>query len=126
VPFKLPKIIMVIALACSIGLHWAALQSVAWMTMLVSYSQDSGFSAAISKTFDGKHPCCLCKHIEQSKKSEQKSEFEPLLKKFEFSYSPARFVFQAPAHFWQISNPPSFGENRMHPPLLPPPRNFAV
>jgi len=38
------------------GAHWAILQTAAWMTMLVKYSESEGVEVGISKTFDGKHP----------------------------------------------------------------------
>ncbi len=35
-----------------------------WVGMAISYSQDSSsFSEALAKTFDGKHPCKLCKFV---------------------------------------------------------------
>ena len=40
--------------------------------MLVSYSQQDSFTVAVEKTFDGKHPCGLCKAVDQGKRSEQK------------------------------------------------------
>ncbi len=73
-----PRIYNVIAaclLIVSIGGHWALLQSVAWMGMLVSYSAEENFSAAIEKTFDGKHPCGLCKAVDHGKRSEEKKSF---------------------------------------------------
>ena len=55
---------VIVALLCvSIGLHWIALQSVAWGVMLVAYSQSCSLREAVAKTFDGKHPCNLCKHV---------------------------------------------------------------
>ena len=85
--YRLPKLAIVAALACSIGLHWGFLQSVAWVGMVVNYSQDGTVGEAFAKTFDGKHPCALCKAIAAGKKSEKKSEFPVAGKKFEFSYS---------------------------------------
>ena len=37
-------------------------------------STTESFCAALSKTFDGKHPCKLCKLVKEGKKSESKSE----------------------------------------------------
>jgi hypothetical protein len=45
--------------------------------MLVSYSQQATLAEAAKKTFDGEHPCSLCKVVDESKKQEQK---KPLLK----------------------------------------------
>lgn len=52
---------MVLGLMVSIGLHTVVIQSAAWAGMLVSYSMEKGSVAqAVSKTFDGAHPCALC------------------------------------------------------------------
>ncbi|MCX6921740.1 MAG: hypothetical protein NT154_00750 [Verrucomicrobia bacterium] len=113
---------MVAALACSIGLHWGFLQSVAWVGMVVNYSQDGTFGEALAKTFDGKHPCALCKAIATGKKSERKSEFPVAGKKFEFSYSVTVFVFSAPTHFWEASRLEERAYSLNHAPLVPPPK----
>jgi hypothetical protein len=53
---------MVLGLMVSIGLHTVVIQSAAWAGMLVSYSLEKGsVSQAVSETFDGEHPCPLCK-----------------------------------------------------------------
>ncbi len=53
---------MVLGLVVSIGLHTVVIQSAAWAGMLVSYSLEKGSVAqAVSETFDGEHPCALCK-----------------------------------------------------------------
>ena len=66
------KWLLVCALIISIGGHWALLQSVAWMGMIASYSKHKTFEEAVSNTFDGKHPCALCKAIEKGKADEKK------------------------------------------------------
>lgn len=65
---------MILTLTLTLGVHWAFLQSVAWMGMIVSYSKDASFAEAVSKTFDGKHPCTLCKTIEQGRGEQKKQE----------------------------------------------------
>lgn len=69
---RLTKILTVLLLVLTLGLHWALLQTVAWTGMIVSYSRDGSFTEAVTKTFDGKHPCCMCKAIESGRKDEQK------------------------------------------------------
>ncbi len=54
------------------GGHWAILQTGAWMGMIVAYSRDGGVSTAISRTFDGKHPCALCCAVQDGRKQEEK------------------------------------------------------
>src|SRR6476620_10779534 len=93
----LGKWLVVAALAATIGLHWAFLQAVAWTGMVVSYSQSAPLTEAVSKTFDGQHPCKLCKKIEQGRKAEKQSKQTFEGKRLElFSSSPTQFVFALP------------------------------
>src|SRR5581483_1507316 len=80
---KLPKFLVALALAGSIGLHWAFFQSVAWVGMVISYSQQAPLTEALSQTFDGKHPCSLCNKIAEAKKGQHKSERQFEAKKLE-------------------------------------------
>ena len=121
---RLPKLALVAALACSLGLHWGFLQSVAWVSMVVSYSQDAPLKEAVVKTFDGKHLCSLCKQIAQGKRSEKKSQFPPAGKKFEFSYSAAAFVFAAPSDYWKVQWPEDSATLLARTPPVPPPRQL--
>ena len=55
------------------GGQWAVLQSVAWARMLAEYSQQSGSVAqGLERTFDGQHPCNLCRAIQTGKSKEHK------------------------------------------------------
>jgi hypothetical protein len=121
--YRLSKLAIVTALAFSIGLHWGFLQSVAWVGMVVSYSHDGSFGEALEKTFDGKHPCALCKAIAKGKKSDRKSEYPAAGKKLEFSYSRAVFVFCAPTHFlWEVGGLDERPDSANSPPPVPPPK----
>ena len=46
--------------------------------MLVQYSQESSLAEAVAKTFDGQHPCGLCKKISGAQDSQKKGELLPL------------------------------------------------
>jgi hypothetical protein len=70
-------------------LHWLALQSLAWTTMLVENARRAPLSEAVAKTFDGSHPCDLCHAVAAGKKSEQKSETVPLVLKMDLIGPPA-------------------------------------
>lgn len=104
------------------GLHWGLFQSVAWVGMVVSYSQEGTVGEALVKTFDGKHPCALCKAIAKGKQTEKKSEFPVAGKKFEFSYSATVFIFSAPTHFWKAGGLEERANSLSHAPPVPPPR----
>ncbi len=62
----------------SLGMHWALLKTVAWTSMVITYSQRGSLQEAISKTFDGKHPCALCNAIQKGRADEQKQDSQQL------------------------------------------------
>jgi hypothetical protein len=66
-----------LALLQLLGGHWAILQVGAWAGMAVSYTQQAGLMCGLSQTFDGEHPCAMCKAIQDGQKQEQKKA--PLL-----------------------------------------------
>jgi hypothetical protein len=113
---------MAVALVGSIGLHWAFFQSVAWVGMVITYSQEGTLTEALVKTFDGKHPCPLCNHIAQAQKSQKKSDRHLEVKKLEFISAGQVIALAGPTHF-QVqslgdSSPPQLSET----PPVPPPR----
>jgi hypothetical protein len=65
---------MVFSLICAISGPWTVLQCFAWARMAVDFAKDSNISQALAKTFDGKHPCRLCKLVEEGKKSSKATE----------------------------------------------------
>ncbi len=67
-------ILLVLALAGAANLHLPMLQVVAWTGMLASYSQDRSMAEAVEMTFDGEHPCPMCKAIK--KQQEQKPDLK--------------------------------------------------
>jgi hypothetical protein len=68
-----------IALCCALilaisGGPWLALQLLAWTRMAVTYSQADGIWRGLSKTFDGQHPCSLCKSVGRAANAERTAE----------------------------------------------------
>jgi hypothetical protein len=121
---RLSKSLLVLTLMVSIGGHWALLQSVAWTTMFAAnLSANDSLTEAVSKTFDGEHPCPLCCAIKAGKKTEKKSEAAaPELKKFEYVNESPRFVFAAPTAFTLLGSPAEFPASFSFTPPVPPPR----
>lgn len=119
---RLPKFLLVLALAGSIGLHWAFLQSVAWVGMIATYSRSATLGEAVVKTFDGQHPCKLCKKIASGARSEKKAEYGLELKKFEFPYAPVSFIFRGPSLCWEVRTGNNTAALLAHSPPVPPPR----
>ena len=111
-----------LALAATVGLHWALLQTVAWVGMVAAYSQEGTVLSAIKKTFDGQHPCRICDFVSAGKKSERKQDFQKTDFKFEAHFAPLTCSLFAPVIAPQRlfeSQPPGL---RTELPPLPPPR----
>lgn len=126
---RLMRGLVVTALCLSIGLHWVALQSAAWVSMAVTYSMETGsLSQGLSETFDGEHPCPLCKLVNQGTEAEKKStdEKSPPTKLKELKFTLAlssipRFVFSAaPTQDWITTS--STAQSRSLRPVTPPPQ----
>ncbi|MEY4917774.1 MAG: hypothetical protein RL616_1687 [Verrucomicrobiota bacterium] len=120
------KILVVLALVLATGLHWAALQTVAWGTMLAANLSSQSLTEAVSQTFDGEHPCSLCKAIIVGKKSEKQSDQLTLKLKLEFPPVAEKFALVAPSAFEPFAPEVFFAECFSAKPPLPPPRSFIV
>ncbi len=68
---RVSRFLLIGTLFVSLGGHFALLQTFAWGTMLMSYSKNASFGEAARKTFDGEHPCPMCKLVKQSKEREK-------------------------------------------------------
>ena len=113
--------ILVVLLTFSIGGHWVILQSGAWVGMLVNFSRTDSVAEAMVKTFDGDHPCKVCKFVEEGKKAEKAPERQFAKVKIDF------YLGENPTQVWTpdsselvfhflLSN-----SDRTYPPLSPPP-----
>jgi hypothetical protein len=120
------KCLVIAALVLATGGHWAALQTVAWTTMLANNLRTDSLSEAISKTFDGEHPCCMCKAIKAGKKAEQKSEAVAPVLKLEYPPVAESIVLFAPASFQLLPQNNFFADSVSFRPPFPPPRSFFV
>jgi len=70
---RLMTLVMALALFLVAGGHWAMLQGVAWATMVKDFSKTGSLTEAVGKTFDGKHPCAMCKKLTNARASEEKA-----------------------------------------------------
>ena len=70
---RIMTMMMALALFVAIGGPLAVLQGVAWTTMIRDYSRTGSVTAAVEKTFDGKHPCAMCKKIASQRSHEEKA-----------------------------------------------------
>ena len=120
------KVLVVAALVLTTGLHWAALQTVAWTTMFASNLCCDSLSGAVCKTFDGLHPCCLCKAIAAAKREQKKSEAVLAALKMEFPPAAPKAILFPPAQFEFVPLKDTFAESLPIKPPVPPPRSFSV
>ena len=88
--------------------------------MLISYSQSGSVATAIANTFDGNHPCPLCKAIAKAEKGSKKQDLQAGSGKIDMEFRrqtallfPPRqreewrhFAENAPAFFTEPSVPP--------------------
>lgn len=121
---KLSKIVTVLVLVLTLGLHWAFLQSVAWLSMVVKYSQQYPLRQAIVMTFDGQHPCSICLFVSHGRQEEQRQSQQQhftILKVESIAFEPSVFAFLPPPT--EHPQPPDLIRSRpAEAPPYPPPR----
>lgn len=120
--------VVTLALALSLGLHWAALQTVAWTRMFVGFSQEMSLGQAVAQTFDGQHPCSLCLAIRHARHSSEPSS--PLVSQVELRLE-CDLPSEASVLILPLPTPPSVAwrfhlPSRNDDPPTPPPRAFHV
>lgn len=115
---------MIVAALSATGTHWLALQSVAWTAMLAENLHTTSFEHAVRCTFDGKHPCCLCREIAKAKQSEKKSDVQVELKRLDYSYTSSEFVFCPPSAFYEVGAVNESPISLTRAPAVPPPKPF--
>lgn len=119
---RLGRLLLALAVCATLGLHWAALQAVAWTQMLVTYSQHAALGEAVKKTFGGEHPCDLCLLVKHGQGEEKKQEGAPFMKKLDAVLARAE---ASPIRFAQTVGFATFAERAagwLETPPVPPPR----
>ena len=119
-------ILLISMLLVSVGVPAALLQSVAWLGMSVSYSLDTGSVAkGLEMTFDGEHPCRLCRALSKGEETGRQQPKQDILKK-KVQLFVERVVSQAlvPPLSGDFPRPiHSVGFDRSEPPPRRPPRS---
>ena len=115
--------LVVAALACSLGLHWAACQSLAWSAMLVDNLRTAPLSAAVQRTFDGQHLCRACVAIAKGRQAEKKSPALQLLKKLELVAQSGAVPLSPPTSCLPLRSIDEWRSSRPQLPPTPPPRS---
>jgi hypothetical protein len=94
--------------------------------MLISFSRDGSLVEAVAKTFDGEHPCPLCKAVDKGQKQDQEKSVQVPMKKLDAVLLQDLQVV-APAPAWMTyALLTQQGERRVIPPLWTPPRQCPV
>jgi hypothetical protein len=118
--------LLLVALLSATGTQWLVLQSIAWSAMLLDYSRHAPLAEAVQQTFDGEHPCTLCKNIERGKKSEKKNAATVVANRLEFFLS-SNSVLMFRGHSAWKQNPRDFlSDARFEQPPVPPPREALI
>jgi len=121
---RLGHLFLIPALLAATDGHWAVLQTVAWTNMLANNLRTDSIEEALTKTFDGKNPCTMCRQISAGKKAEKKAEFPTLARKLEFCSERPAIVFSAPTDFRRLPEPSVILRELAHQPPAPPPRQL--
>ena len=116
------KLLVICTLVGATGGQWMVLQSAAWAGMIVSNLRHDSIQVAVSQTFDGQHPCPLCKAIEATKKSDKKSDVEIKMTRMEFPPSKCCCGLPDDGSSNLVVIDDEFLESLTSPPLLRPPR----
>jgi hypothetical protein len=119
------RIATITALCLSIGLHWIALQSLAWTTMVIDFSKRAPLCQAIAQTFDGKHPCSLCHVVNKAKDSEKKPDVQSATLKIDIICAALAYRIDRPFVSYEYPLTDCFSSRLGHSPPVPPPRSFA-
>mgnify|MGYP003337657048 FL=1 len=120
---RVAKFAVILAVALSVGLHWALLQSVAWTGMFVTFAQQTTLQEAFTKTFNGQNPCRICKLVRAGQQSEKANEMRlPVVVKLESLPCATAFVLLPPTPFFLRPAADVSLSDRAESPPTPPPR----
>jgi hypothetical protein len=120
---RLGRLVLVMAaIMAATGTHWVLFQSIAWTSMLAENLEKTSLGEALDRTFDGRHPCEICRQIETGKKSDRKSEASSPARKLEFCRMESFIRFLPPARLFVPAKASAWFDSLSSPPPVPPPR----
>ena len=124
----LKKAIILFTVMLLSGVQWNAIQVVAWAGMIVDYfEQTNDIDQALSMTFDGEHPCSLCKAIAEETNRDQDDQSDVAVVQIAMPIGIVAASTTRISHCNQrtllfVFGPQSLAESRDAPaPLTPPP-----
>lgn len=122
VPRRPLQSLIVLSLILFLGMPWMFLQTVAWVGMVVTYSQSVPLKTAVAKALGGKHPCAICKVVQKGQKKENEPASSRGVLKFEFLSAASGSVLYPPVLVGSESVPPVKLPFQFEAPPTPPPR----
>lgn len=113
-----------VLLSLSLGCHWTLVQGFAWVSMFAGHVRTESVPVALTRTFDGKHPCLICKVVRDGKSAEEKSPVQSSVKKLEpVPLNPGKATVFVIAKALPVSQVVAIWIGRGESPPVPPPRN---
>jgi hypothetical protein len=121
---RIHRILIVCLLSWSLGFQWFCLQSVAWASMLVQRTVQSDWHEAFRTTFDGQHPCQLCRVVQSVQSAEDDSAGPLHVPQLELMsvWETTPSVASRPQTVPVFGDPAEFPQRGTRPPI-PPPRS---
>lgn len=119
------RVLLVVGMCCSVGLHWAALQTVAWTGMFIGFAQKAPLAEAVKKTFDGEHPCALCKLVAEGSQHDREHDDKAparVVKKLDAILFATAAIPKRPLVDLTFTPELRRADSRTEPPPVPPPR----
>ena len=117
------RCLAVVLLSLSLGCHWALMQGVAWVTMFADHVRTEPVPVALTKTFDGEHPCEICKVVQAGRAAEKQDAAQLKLEKLEPVPLASPYVLDFPEAAPVLAPPTAkIWQDRTAVPPVPPPR----
>ena len=94
----------------------------------MSYSRCGNLVEAVTKTFDGKHPCELCKEVARSRSTEPQQPTRNMEVESQATFvAPVLMTMvRMEGASWKLEIPEWHGEIRAEQPTAPPPRGAVA
>jgi|SRR6185312_1600950 len=115
------RVLLAVALLYGSGAHWLLVQGAAWAGMLAARSGRASVSQAVTTTFDGAHPCRVCRLVERGAASGSAPRAVVSSSAVDFAFLGALSVTPELVAFGFETSPAPAYASRAPAPLSPPP-----
>ena len=120
--------LLVAMVVLALGAAPVLLQTGAWGVMLVEYSLDNSLTEAVEMTFDGQHPCAMCRKIQEHQQEKQPPQSLTPTREVMVLFHEETIFCMTPGEtisLPQRGHDPAFLVVRGQKPAVPPPRSCA-